>query len=201
MSLASKLFSSSTTLDANSGETGLEISKNFQGKASRRRVGRRVLRSELIDIIRRTFHNRRVEASTPRGFMMERAHYVRLRDPSLVDILVRNLAEERRRFRSKYKRQVRLEVTFGDELRLESARDTEAPSRNLAVREREAVLYDGLQRLPDHFRQVVVWHHREQQSFEEIGRRCRFSGEAARKLWTRAHGRLCKELGPAHASR
>ncbi len=47
---------------------------------------------------------------------------------------------------------------------------------------------------------MVVWHHREQISFEEIGRRFLISAEAARKLWTRALGRLRKELGPAHDS-
>jgi RNA polymerase sigma-70 factor, ECF subfamily len=116
----------------------------------------------------------------------------------LRSILVRNLAQERRRFRSTAKRQVQLEVKIGEQVWLETARDTETPSRNLAQREREAALHEGLQRLPEHYRQIVIWHHREQLSFEEIGRRCRISTEAARKLWTRALGRLRKELGPAH---
>ena len=38
-------------------------------------------------------------------------------------------------------------------------------------------------------------------SFEDIGLRCGISAEAARKLWTRALGRLRKELGPTHDSR
>jgi RNA polymerase sigma-70 factor (ECF subfamily) len=119
----------------------------------------------------------------------------------LRSILVRSLAQERRRFRSTAKRQVQLEVRIGEKVWLEACRDTETPSRTLALREREAALYEGLQRLPDHYRQVVVWHHREQLTFEEIGTRCRISAEAARKLWTRALGRLRKELGPAHDSR
>jgi RNA polymerase sigma-70 factor, ECF subfamily len=119
----------------------------------------------------------------------------------LRSILVRNLAQERRRFRSTAKRQVRLEVTVADERRLEAAWNNETPSHDLDRREREAELYEGLQRLPDHYRQVVVWHHREQLSFEEIGQRCQISAEAARKLWTRALGRLRKELGPTNDSR
>jgi RNA polymerase sigma-70 factor, ECF subfamily len=118
----------------------------------------------------------------------------------LRSILVRNLAQERRRFRSTAKRQVQLEVRIGEKVWLEAARDTETPSGNLTQREREAALYDGLQRLPEHYRQVVVWHHREQLTFEEIGQRYRISTEAARKLWRRALGRLRKELGPAHDS-
>jgi RNA polymerase sigma-70 factor, ECF subfamily len=119
----------------------------------------------------------------------------------LRSILVRNVAQERRRFRSTAKRQVQLEVRIGEKAWLEAGRDSETPSRTLALREREAALYKGLQRLPDHYRQVVVWHHRDQLSFEEIGRRCQISAEAARKLWTRALSRLRKELGPAYDSR
>jgi RNA polymerase sigma-70 factor (ECF subfamily) len=119
----------------------------------------------------------------------------------LRSILVRNLAQERRRFRSTAKRQVRLEVTIADESRLSSAWNNETPSHDLDRREREAELHEGLQRLPDHYRQVVVWHHREQLTFEEIGQRFQISAEAARKLWTRALGRLRKELGPSHDSR
>jgi RNA polymerase sigma-70 factor, ECF subfamily len=113
-------------------------------------------------------------------------------------ILIRNLAKDRRRFVTTAKRRVRREVTLSEEVRLEFAGHSETPSRDLERREREAALIEGLERLPDRYRDVVVWHHREQLSFEEIGRRCGISAEAARKLWTRALGRLRKELGPAH---
>jgi DNA-directed RNA polymerase specialized sigma24 family protein len=55
-------------------------------------------------------------------------------------------------------------------------------------------------RRKDHYREVVTWHHCEQLSFEEIGRRHGISAEAARKRWTRALRRLRKELGPSHDS-
>jgi RNA polymerase sigma-70 factor (ECF subfamily) len=147
------------------------------------------------DLVQETFlrAQRGVEAFRGRT-ASEWRHWLR-------SILIRNLAQERRRFRSTAKRQVQLEVSIGDKVWLEAARDTENPSRDLALREREEALYEGLNRLPDHYRQVVVWHHREQLSFEEIGRRFLISAEAARKLWTRALGRLRKELGPAHDSR
>jgi RNA polymerase sigma-70 factor, ECF subfamily len=119
----------------------------------------------------------------------------------LRSILVRNLAQERRRFCSTAKRQIRLEVNIADERRFEGSRDNETPSRNLALRELEQALIEGLSRLPVHYREVVIWHQREQLSFEEIGRRRQISAEAARKLWTRALGRLRKELGPAHEAR
>jgi len=119
----------------------------------------------------------------------------------LRSILVRNLAKERRRFAATAKRQVQREVTIPDGIRLDCAANDESPSQDLERREREAALIEVLERLPDHYREVVIWHHREQLSFEEIGERREISAEAARKLWTRALGRLRKELGPAHDSK
>jgi RNA polymerase sigma-70 factor, ECF subfamily len=116
----------------------------------------------------------------------------------LRSILIRNIAQERRRFVTTAKRQVQREVTSPEQVQLEYAEYIETPSRNLALRELEAALIAGLERLPEHYRAVVTWHHREQLSFEEIGRRCGISADAARKVWTRALGRLRKEIGPAH---
>jgi RNA polymerase sigma-70 factor, ECF subfamily len=119
----------------------------------------------------------------------------------LRSILLRNLAEEGRRFGVTAKRQVQREVTIPEGAQFECARTSETPSSHLARREREAALIDALERLPAHYRDVVIWHHREQLSFEEIAQRLGNSAEAARKLWTRALGSLRKELGPTHDSR
>jgi RNA polymerase sigma-70 factor, ECF subfamily len=116
-------------------------------------------------------------------------------------ILVRNMAQERRRFTATAKRLVQREVAIPEEMQLEYPGYIETPSRDMALRELEAALIEGLSRLPEHHRAVVIWHQREGLSFEEIGRRCGNSAEAARKLWTRALGRLRKELGPDHDSR
>lgn len=115
-------------------------------------------------------------------------------------ILVRNLAEEGRRFGATAKRQIQREVTIPDVTRLDRARTNESPSGTLAMREREEALIEALQRLPTHYRDVVIWHHREQLSFDEIGERLGISAEAVRKLWTRALGNLRKELAPIHDS-
>jgi RNA polymerase sigma-70 factor, ECF subfamily len=119
----------------------------------------------------------------------------------LKTILIHNMGQERRRFAATAKRQVQREVTIPDEMQLRDAGYIETPSRDLALRELEAALIEGLERLPAHYREVVTWHHREQLSFEEIGRRCGINADAARKRWTRALGRLRKEIGPAHDSR
>jgi RNA polymerase sigma-70 factor (ECF subfamily) len=119
----------------------------------------------------------------------------------LRSILVHNLAEERRRFAATAKRQLQCEVAIPEGVRLECAATTESPSTDLARREREADLIAALERLRPHHRDVVVWHHREQLTFEEIGRRLGISEEAARKVWTRALRSLRKELGPTYDSR
>ncbi len=52
----------------------------------------------------------------------------------------------------------------------------------------------ALNRLPETLRQVIVWRHREECSFEEIGRRLERSDTGARKLWLRAIEQLRHEL-------
>jgi RNA polymerase sigma-70 factor (ECF subfamily) len=116
-------------------------------------------------------------------------------------ILIRSIAQERRRFATTAKRQVQREVTIPDGMQLKNGAYIETPSRNMALRELEAALIEGLERLSPRHREVVIWHHREQLSFEEIGRRYGIKADGARKLWTRALGRLRKEIGPAHDSR
>jgi RNA polymerase sigma-70 factor (ECF subfamily) len=116
-------------------------------------------------------------------------------------ILIRSIAQERRRFATTAKRQVQRELTIPDGMQLKNGAYIETPSRNMALRELEAALIEGLERLPERYREVVIWHHREQLSCEEIGRRYGIKADGARKLWTRALGRLRKEIGPAHDSR
>ncbi len=116
-------------------------------------------------------------------------------------ILLRNLSKHRRRFGTTAKRRVERETAMPEPSRLQGVATYDTASGTLARREREAALVEAVDRLPEQYRQVVVWHHREQLSFVEIGRRCEISAEAGRKLWKRALARLRKELGPAYDSR
>jgi RNA polymerase sigma-70 factor (ECF subfamily) len=111
-------------------------------------------------------------------------------------ILLRQLGHHRRRHYLTAKRQQAREVPIHLETTRGPASQDPTPSRDLARREREAALLDAMDRLPEHYREVVVWHHRERRPFEEIGRRRGISAEAARKLWARALARLRQELGP-----
>jgi RNA polymerase sigma-70 factor (ECF subfamily) len=75
------------------------------------------------------------------------------------------------------------------------AADEETPSRELARIESEAALVEAVSHLPEHYQEVINWHHRNRLTFAEIGRRRGISAEAARKIWMRALSRLRKELG------
>ena len=75
-----------------------------------------------------------------------------------------------------------------------------SPSGPLRHLERQQALTSALERLPESYRQVIRWHHREGWTFDMIGDRLECSSEAARKLWSRALARLRKELGPIHAT-
>ena len=104
----------------------------------------------------------------------------------LRSILIRNLAKERRRFATTASAKFGARWRSPKQCDSKCARDDETPSRNLARREREAALFEGLKRLPEHYRNVVVWHHRERLSFDEIGRALE---SARRRPGSSGHGR------------
>ena len=73
--------------------------------------------------------------------------------------------------------------------------EPESPSRQLMAAEQAASLRAALIRLPDDYRQVILFRNIERLSFQEIGERMHRSNEAARKLWVRAVDRLRELLG------
>ena len=76
-----------------------------------------------------------------------------------------------------------------------------SPSRHLQKKERDAAIVEALNRLPAHYRQVVLWHHDDDLTFDAIAKRMGVSAEAARKLWGRALLSLKRALGPDHDPR
>jgi RNA polymerase sigma-70 factor (ECF subfamily) len=112
----------------------------------------------------------------------------------LRSILIRQLANKRRHFGATAKRKVHREIRIEEWARLGVRASEESPSSDVARRERESALCEALSRLPEHYREVVVWHQRDRMTFEEIGQLRGVSAEAARKLWTRALCLLRKEL-------
>lgn len=120
----------------------------------------------------------------------------------LCKILQNNLSVFRRRYRGTRKRQISLEVAIGAASAggayAELLCDSQTPSTNAARGEQARALMAALERIPEDYRRVVIWHQYDRLTFEEIGSRLNRSAEAARKLWSRALVRLTKELGRAH---
>jgi RNA polymerase sigma-70 factor, ECF subfamily len=120
-------------------------------------------------------------------------------------ILWNNLAVHRRRYRGTRKRQVSLEVPIdgaAGAAALHGLRcDSATPGTAAMRREQSAVLSAALERIPEDYRRVVIWYQYDRLTFEQIGERLGRSGDAIRKLWSRALIRLTEEIGPAHDPR
>jgi RNA polymerase sigma-70 factor (ECF subfamily) len=117
-------------------------------------------------------------------------------------ILECRMANTRRSFLATEKRAIAREVPLAGEGRFKGGNSgaleshSQSPSSHAIRKEWAQALEEALGRLPDHYRQVVVWRHQEQAGFEEIGRRLGCSTEAARKVWNRAIHQLRQELEP-----
>lgn len=79
------------------------------------------------------------------------------------------------------------------------AMDQTSPGAAADGREAAERLRAALDRLPERMRQVVLWRHHEECSFDELGRRLDCSNVAARRLWLRALARLRCELSGVDA--
>jgi RNA polymerase sigma-70 factor (ECF subfamily) len=103
-------------------------------------------------------------------------------------LLLNNLANLSRQYRQTGKRQLGREVSLGDRAEKSSQLVDAAhpPDAQAIAWEEDQELQQALERLPEHYRQVIRWRHQEQRSFEEIGQALGRTAEAARKLWARA---------------
>src|SRR5262249_24565743 len=70
-----------------------------------------------------------------------------------------------------------------------------SPSQQAVRREQAVLLADALQRLPDHYREVIILSHLEGLSFPEVARRMGRSLDSVKNLWARALGRLRRGIG------
>jgi RNA polymerase sigma-70 factor (ECF subfamily) len=126
----------------------------------------------------------------------------------LAGILRHLLANARRRYRATQKRRADLEIPgrgrgsdSREDLVVDVAASATSPSGRAMRQEREKALREAMMGLPEHYRQVIQWHHEERLTFEQIAGRLGGSPEAARKFWGRALVRLRETLGPGHDPR
>lgn len=120
----------------------------------------------------------------------------------LRQLLLNNVADFTRLYQQTAKRQVGREAPLqadstGPDLAGEIAADTPSPSGEAIKQEQFRAIQEALARLPEDYRQVIVYRYHEERSFEDIGRLMNLTPNAARKLWVRAIKRLQQEsAGP-----
>ncbi len=113
-------------------------------------------------------------------------------------MLLNNLIDFRRLYWETAKRQAHKEIPLAGggsscEHAPELAGSEPTPSRIAMEGEQAQAIAQALDRLPDDYRQVLIWRQQEELTFDEIGRRMNRSADAVRKLWARAVERLQHE--------
>jgi RNA polymerase sigma-70 factor (ECF subfamily) len=123
----------------------------------------------------------------------------------LRQLLLNNMANFTRRFRTTGKRQVSREVKIeaggssADRAGNLTA-DVMSPSGLAMEHEQAQALQVALERLPEDYRQVILLRYQEQRPFEEIAQVMNRSCNAVRTLWSRAIRRLRQEMGSQESS-
>lgn len=117
-------------------------------------------------------------------------------------ILLHNLADFNRRFRSTAARQIAQERDLDApeirELHQKLVADTPGPPERAAAAEEIERLRQKVVALPEDYRQVLMLRHVEGRSFPEIARMMGRSTGAVQKLWFRAVEVLRQEMRPPH---
>lgn len=104
-------------------------------------------------------------------------------------LLLNNLVSFARLYRETDKRAIHRE----EPLQAGLAADVSSPSSQAIGQEEAEAIRQGLQRLPEDYRLVMVLRYQEERTFEEIGQVMGLTPNAARKLWLRALKRLQAE--------
>lgn len=116
-------------------------------------------------------------------------------------ILARVLVDQMRYFAGTAKRSVQLERRLNDCLGQSShslqqafPSPTSSPSHQAARREEAVLVADALEKLPSHYRTVIILRSFEDKTFPEIAQEMQRSVTSVKKLWPRALMRLQQEL-------
>jgi RNA polymerase sigma-70 factor, ECF subfamily len=118
----------------------------------------------------------------------------------LKSILKHNLADQVRRYIESDKRSVERERPLPSEIGTDLLKSgivdqNPTPGARVVAREEAAAVDAAVDRLPPDEQAVILYRNRDHLGWDEIGLRLDRSGEAARKLWSRAIDRLRRELG------
>jgi RNA polymerase sigma-70 factor (ECF subfamily) len=162
----------------------LQISRRLRGKA------------DPADVVQDVF----LEAA--RGFPQFRGQSEGELLAWLRQVLASKLGGLVRRYLGARRRDVRREQDLAAQLDASSrclggliAAPGGSPSQEAARREQAVLLADALERLPEHYREVIVLHHMEGLSLPETARRMGRTADGVEKVWARALTRLRDILG------
>jgi RNA polymerase sigma-70 factor (ECF subfamily) len=170
----------------------LERFRNYLVLLCRLQIGRRLQgKFDAADVVQETFlraHDRFEQfQGSSEG---ELAAWLR-------QILASRLAGLIRHYCGTHGRDVRLERELARQLDQSSrildqglvASDS-SPSHQAARREQAVLLANALERLPEHYREVIVLHQVEELSFPEVAERLGRTLDSVKNLWIRALTRL-----------
>jgi RNA polymerase sigma-70 factor, ECF subfamily len=190
--------------EAKTGDAGalgrlLELYRRYLSLLARVQIGQRLQgKVDASDIVQETFLE--AHRSFPRFRGDAEAEFVGW----LRQILAGNLADLLRRYFAVQGRDVRLEREIQDALDQSSVLLDRAlvaaqssPSQQAVRREQGVLLADGLDKLPDGYREVLVLRHLEGLAFPEIAARMGRSVDSVEKLWMRGLARLRQVMGGA----
>jgi RNA polymerase sigma-70 factor, ECF subfamily len=118
----------------------------------------------------------------------------------LKSILKHNLADQVKRYIESDMRSVDRERPLSSDIGADLLKSgivdqNPSPGARAVAREEAAAVDAAVDRLPPDERAVILYRNRDHLGWDEIGLRLDRSGEAARKLWSRAIDRLRRELG------
>jgi len=116
-------------------------------------------------------------------------------------ILLNNLLDATRGFRTAGKRDVRREVPLDfDEpknaLFNQLTADDSSPSACAIAAEEQILLAQAIDRLPPHYARIIRLRNLDFKSFVEIGMQMQLTADSARKLWERAIHQLAGKMSP-----
>jgi RNA polymerase sigma-70 factor (ECF subfamily) len=175
----------------------LELYRSYLELLARLQLGRRLQsKADPSDLVRETF-------------LAAHAHFAQFRGSSeeelagwLRQILASRLANLVRCYCGTRRRDVRLEYRLEQELNqssrvldehLQGAQST--PSQRASRREQAVLLAAALDRLPEHYREVLVLHHLEGRSLPEVAQRLGRTLNSVKNIWLRALTQLRSLLG------
>ena len=166
----------------------LERYRNYLTVLARLQIGRRLQgKFDPADVVQETFLRAHDRFRQFRGRTeAELVGWLRR-------VLASRMAKLLRHYWGTKGRDVRLEQELAEELAQSSSAlghflvaAIESPSEEAIRREQAILLANALERLPDHYREVILLHEFEDLTFPEVSRRMGRSVDSVKNVWTRA---------------